>query len=64
MVKLFFDIRIPKKNLYMIGKYGFLFTLLIFAAMLLTGIIDKQDDLKSYYNFWNSPRGSFSDVPA
>ena len=46
-------IRIPRKTLYNIGKYGFLLTLLLFSTMLMTGLIDKQDDLKSYYNFWN-----------
>eukprot|EP00347_Sterkiella_histriomuscorum_P019582 403341080 len=32
--------------------FGFIATLLTFGLLLVTGVLDKQDDLKSYYSFW------------
>ena len=52
MVKLLLNIKVVKKYLYDIGKIGFALSLILFAVMILTNLIDKKDDLKSYYNFW------------
>jgi hypothetical protein len=52
MVKLFADFKIDRKHLFHAGKTGFSVCLILFGLMLLTGIIDKTDDLKSYFNFW------------
>ena len=52
MVKLLFGIKVDKKKLFTFGKVGFLITFMAFGIMLLSGVIDKSDDLKSYYNLW------------
>jgi hypothetical protein len=52
MVKLFGLHSIDKKALFQIGKNGFIITLMVFGFLLITNTIDKHDDLKAYYNFW------------
>ena len=41
-----------KKMLFQIGRQGLGVTLATFSLILALEIIDKKDDLKSYFNFW------------
>lgn len=52
MVKLFGIHKLDKKTLFLTGKYGFIMCLMIFGFLMITQTIDKNDDLKSYFNFW------------
>lgn len=44
--------------MFHLGRIGLSVTIIGFAFLLLTGTIKKDDDMKSYYNFWQhvSPR--------
>lgn len=54
MVKFFGVRKIDLKRLFGHGRFGFVATLMLFGFLIITNTIDKQDDLKSYYNFWQA----------
>ncbi|CDW78969.1 UNKNOWN [Stylonychia lemnae] len=54
MVKLFGVKRIPQKTVFNIGRFGFVITFMVLGFFIITNTIDKQDDLKSYFNFWQA----------
>lgn len=52
MVNFFGFRKVDQKKLFDFGRYGFILTLMILGFLIITNTLDKQDDLKSYYNFW------------
>ena len=52
MVKFLLFEDIDKKSLFSLGKFGFMICLISWGFLMFTNIIDKRQDLKSYYNFW------------
>jgi len=47
-----FGTEIESKKIFNVGRLILGFSLMAFAILLLSGSISKEDDLKSYYNFW------------
>ena len=47
-----FGVTLDKKSVFTVGRQAFAVTLMTFGLLLITGIIDKQGDLRAYYNFW------------
>lgn len=52
MVQFFGIPKVERKTLFLIGKTGFIITLMILGFLFITNNMEKQDDLKSYFNFW------------
>ena len=46
------DIQFDSKKVYSNARSGLGLVVIIFGLLLLTGHLSKDDDLKSYYNFW------------
>lgn len=43
---------VDKKIVFQLGRQGLGLALTTFSLMLALEIVDKKDDLKSYFNFW------------
>lgn len=43
---------LDKKPLYLLGRSILSLTLMAFGVFLLTGYIDRTEDLKAYHSFW------------
>lgn len=43
---------IDKKTLFYLGKFGFVVCLLAWGFLMFTDFIDKKQDFKAYFNFW------------
>ena len=52
MVKFLLFEDIDKKSLFQLGKFGFTICLIAWGFLIFTNLIDKRQDLRSYYNFW------------
>ena len=65
MVKLLFDFRVDKKQLYLLSRAAFAVSLIVFGLMALSEVISKKDDMKAYYNIWQAiaPRTYEGRVP-
>jgi len=45
---------VDPKTLFTIGRIGISLSIMCFAFLLLSGKISREEDLQSYFNFWQS----------
>ena len=47
-----FGTEVESKKVFNIGRICLGFSIMAFAILLLSESVSKEDDLKSYFNFW------------